>query len=91
MIGNYNFETHRTSNIKMLVLVRWLVACLSHMQKSHMQEGLCSSPGHESLEEPPDLMDFLREILIEAKWFLAEPIMLFSASTFMSKILSTQV
>lgn len=35
-------------------------------------------------------MDFL-EILIEAKSFLAEPIVLFGASAFMSNILSSQV
>lgn len=36
-------------------------------------------------------MDIVEEILIEAKWFLAEPVMLFSASTSAFKILSTQV
>lgn len=36
-------------------------------------------------------MHILEEILIEAKWFLAEPVMLFSASTSMFKILSSQV
>lgn len=41
--------------------------------------------------EPPDPMDIIEEILIEAKWFLAEPVMLFSASTSTFKILSTQV
>lgn len=52
-------------------------------------EGLHSSPGHNSVGEPPDPMDMIEEILIEAKWFLAEPVMLFSASTSTFKILST--
>lgn len=54
-------------------------------------EGLRNSPGYSSVGEPPDPMDIIEEILIEAKWFLAEPVMLFSASTSTFKILSTQV
>lgn len=86
------FEARKTSTIKMLFWLRSVVACLSCMQKCRfLQEGLCSPPGHKSLEEPPEPMDFLEEILIEAKSFLAEPIVLFGASAFMFKILSTQV
>lgn len=53
--------------------------------------GTHSFPGHRSLKEPLDLTEFLEEIRIEVKWFLAEIITRFSASAFMFKIFSTQV
>lgn len=92
VIEHYKFEACKTFSIKVLIWLRSVVVCLSRMQKCRfLWEGLCSSPGHKSLEEPPDPTGFLEEIMTEAKWFLAEPIMLFNASTFMFKILSTQV
>lgn len=48
-------------------------------------------PRHSSVDELPDPTDIIEEIVIEAKWFLAEPVTLLSASTSTFKSLSTQV
>lgn len=88
MIEHLKFEAFKTCRSADLAEVHRL-SCMQRC--GFLWEGLRNSPGHSSVGEPPDPMDIIEKNLIEAKWFLAEPVMLFRASTSTFKNLSTQV